>query len=201
MDEQEAVAWNRLIDRVAHGICRDFPDSNVEDIQQTLWVEVLKAQAAHKWLSPDTQHVASGLWFAGKKAALLERKEHLTISPQYGYRTRDIRTLLENHFNREEWVDCWTPEDAESELGDVGLEMQSDLARAWRRLSRPHKVLLFVKFALKESVDSRKLSKALERMADILNSYQPQRRPNGPGRRTVISNAHAAYLISKTIEE
>lgn len=201
MNEEEVLGWHRLIDKVAHGTARIFPDSTIEDLTQSLWVALLEAHEKNRWLTPDEKYAESGLWYAAKTAAWRERKQHLTISSQYGYRTEDIRTLLENFFDREEWAGTWTPDDAESELGDVGLEMQADLSRAWDRLKTPQKVIIYYHFGLKESVDSKKLSRAIARMADILNSYQPQRRPNGPGRRTVIGNAHANYLISNTIEE
>lgn len=201
MEDKEVIAWGKLIDKVAHGTARDFPDSNIEDLQQALWVALLEAQQKGHLITIDEQYAESALWYAAKTSAWSERKQHLTITPQYGYRTSDVRQLLENFFDREEWVGTWSPEDAESELGDVGLEMQTDLSRAWDRLKTPQKVTIYYHFGLKETVDSKKLSRAIARMADILNTYQPQRRPNGPGRRTVISNAHANYLISNTIEE
>lgn len=200
MDEQEALAWSRLIDKVAHGAARDFPDSSIEDITQALWITLLESQSRGKLLDTEEEYAESALWFAAKSAAWKERKEHLTISPQYGYRTSDIRGLLENFFNREEWMNSYTPEDAESELGDVGLEMQSDLSRAWDRLKPQYKVLIFTRFGLKENVDSKKLSRAISRMADILNTYQPPRRHNGPGRRKVISNARAQYELTNSLE-
>lgn len=201
MNEDEVRQWGRLIDKVSHLTVRDFPDSALEDVQQALWVCLLEAQSRGKMLSPEEEHVESAFWYAAKGQAWKERKEHLTITPQYGYRTSDVRVLLENFFNREEWPQSITPDDAKSELGNVGMEMQSDLSRAWDKLTNPHKVLILQHFGLKYSVDSKKLSRAISRMADILNTYQSPRRHQGPGRRHVISNAQAGYVLSNLEEE
>lgn len=201
MDEKEVLEWAPLVDKVARTTCRDFPDSDLEDIQQAIWEALLTAQEKGKLMTRDEQYAESALFYAAKTAAWRERKEHLTISPQYGYRTEDVRGLLQTYFSKEDWVNARVPEDAVSELGNVGLEMSTDLSRAWKRLTNPHKVLIFAHFGLRESVDSKKLSRAISRMADILNTYQPQGRHNGPGRRKVINNVSAREQISKNTEE
>ena len=196
MDNEEYYQWGEMIYRVARGTAKDFPDSSVEDLEQSIWVELLEKLKDNPELTPETKYMESTLWYVATSAAWRERKEHLTLSSQYGYRTKDVRALLVTFFDREHWLDAQIPEDAESELNDVGLEMSSDLSRAWDILSYPHKVLIFKQFALNEKQDSKKLSKAISRMADIINTYHYGLRKNpGPGARRVITNSGARATI------
>ena len=183
--------WEPLIWRVAQSTVRDFPDSTPDDIAQEIWVGLLEAQQRGEMLSIDEKHAESGLYYLAKTAGSKERKQHLTMSPQYSYRTKDVRELLHTFFDRRDWESAQVPEDAESELNDVGLEMSSDLSRAWDKLSRPHKVLIYCHFVKNEKQDSKKLSKAISRMADIINTYQPKSQREGTGTRRVWSNARA----------
>ena len=196
MDDEQYYQWEEAINRVARNTAKDFPDSNVEDLVQEIWVGLLEEIQKDPSLSIYDKYAESGLYFLAKSAAWRERKEHLTISTQYGYRTKDVRALLETFFDRESWGEAITPDDAASELNDVGLEMSSDLSRAWDILSYPHKVLIFKQFGLKEKQDSKKLSKAISRMADIINTYHYGLRKNpGPGARRVITNSGARATI------
>lgn len=195
MNDDEVAEWSQLIWPVARITARDFPEAEAEDIFQDVWIILMERQAAGKLLDINGDYVRTALFFAAKEAAWNERKQHLTISSQYGYRTSDIRNLFETFFNREDWYSAKVPEDAESEF-NVGVEMSSDLSRAWDQLSRPYKTLIYQRFGLGLTVDSKKLSKALSRAADILNNYETRHRPPGPGNRRVVTNAHASYLLA-----
>lgn len=203
MNENDVLAWDEMVKRVARNVARDFPDTEREDLEQDLWLELILAEqkAVDKGIgfTPEGRHSESALYYAAKELAVKTRKQHLTISTQYAYRTSDVRALLKTFFSKEEWLEANTPEDAISELGSVGMEMSSDLSRAWDLLYISHKVVIFRYFGLHEKVDTKKLSSAISRMADILNQYQPARRA-GVGTRKIISSATAKYITDRDRE-
>jgi len=195
MDDNEVPAWDLIIHKVARGVCSAAPGAEFEDVKAQLWVDLLEAQSRGELLSlEDSRAAEKALSFRGKTMAHNERRQHLTISVQYGYRTRDVTALFKTFFDREDWYDAIVPEDAYSELGSVALEMSSDLSRAWDRIPLHYRQVIFRKFALNHELD-RKDAKTLEnakrRITDILNEYQP---PNDK-RRTSISNARAQYIL------
>lgn len=196
-DEQEEL-WEAMLTRIAKATCRDFPDSDWEDIYQALWVRLCTIWKAGVLLDPESQFAESEMWYAAKSAAHKERTEHLVISPQYGYRTKDVRALLETLFDHESWMDAQVPEDAVSELGCVALEMSADLSRAYDKLNEDYKQLVFRFFALREEFDAptkKRLSKAIARMAEILNTYDGVTFVGGPGARRTLSNSFAEHII------
>jgi hypothetical protein len=201
-DEQEEL-WDKLLTKIAKATCRDFPDSDWEDIFQSLWLHLCEAWSKGVLLDPETKLAESEMWFAAKSAAWKERTEHLVVTPQYSYRTKDIRQLLETFFDRESWMEAQVPEDAVSELGNVALEMSADLSRAYDRLSKDYKTLIVRHFGLKEKLDAptkKRLSKAVARMAEILNTYGGVTHVGGPGARRTLSNSHANHIISNPYE-
>lgn len=195
MNEAVYYEWKEMVEFVARMICRQSPDSEVEDITQTLWEGLIKAQRKGKLMSPEEKYARSSLFFLGRTQAEIDRKNALIISPQYHYRTADVRLLLETFFDRENWYEATYPEDAESELGHPALECSADIARGWKRLRRPDQVVIFKRFALNEPVDSAKLTRACQRLADEINRYE-RRRFDGPGTRRVLSNAQAASRVA-----
>lgn len=196
MNDAQYEEWKPLVQRAARNVSRDFPDSETADLEQTIWEGLLLHQAKGKLMDPEAEYAETALIFLAKSQASVERKNHLTVSSQYAYRTADVRKLLETYFDRRDWYHAEIPEDAYSELGSVALEMSTDLSRAWDVLTRPHKTLIFLRFGLRHDVDSKKLSRAISRMADILNTYQPPKRAGGPGARKVLSNAHSNFIIA-----
>lgn len=196
-DEEEDL-WNEMTTRISKAVCRDFPDSDWEDIYQSMWIRLVKYWNAGKLTSPEDKYSESEMWFAAKAAAHKERTEHLVISPQYGYRTKDVRALLDTLFDHESWMDAQVPEDAVSELGCVALEMSADLSRAYDKLNEDYKQLVFRFFALREEFDAptkKRLSKAIARMAEILNTYDGVTFVGGPGARRTLSNSFAEHII------
>jgi len=73
-----------------------------------------------------------------------------------------------------------------------------DVARAWDRLPSQYKAVIFRTFALKDppinSTERVRLSHALGRCADIMNSYQGKT-SEVVGTRRVISNARARVIL------
>lgn len=196
VDDQQVYSWAPRIKQVAKTVARDSPDSEQDDLEQSMWVALITQETNGKPLDPDSEYATSALYYVARSQALNDRRDALRLSSQYAYRTKDVRVLLEVYFDRSEWGSAVTPEDAASELGNVGLEMSSDLSRAWDRLTWSHKVLIFSAFALGEKVDSKKLSSAVSRMCDIINEYQPSKR-DGLGTREILSNGQARTLLEE----
>lgn len=200
MNDKEVRDWESLINRVASSAGRKY-DMDQEDLGQDLWVYLLKAQAEGGMEDPQAENAEGNLWWICKTLAEKERSEHLTVSVQYAYRMHNVRMLLETFFDHEDWPRAHTPEDAKSELGAVGVEMSSDLSRAWNKLSTAHKTVIFSWFGLKnyDTVDRKALTRAIRRMTDVLNTYQGKP-PGVVGKRTVISNTRAAGIIRRQDE-
>lgn len=199
MTEEEVLLWQPMVERAGKGVARDFPDSEPDDLVQSVWEGLLRNQLEGKMLDPNQEYISSALRFIAKTAAWGTRKEHLTKSPQYAYRTKDVRNLFKTFFgSRADWTQAIIPQDAESEF-NVGMEMSSDLSRAWDILPNHYKVTIFSEFALGEPQDSKRVSRACARAADILNTYHPKgdRKPSmgAYAGRQVISNAHAKYIV------
>lgn len=190
------MSWSASVRRIATAVARDYPDTETEDLEQSLWEGILLAQQSGEMTDPTDVKADQNLYYIARLAAWNERKQHLTISSQYGYRTSDVRALLKTFFDRENWYDATTPEDAYSELGSVALEMSADLSRAYDKLETNQKVLIFQSFALNEKVDSKKLSRVISRMADIINTYQPGKRVEHPGGRRLVSSTLAKHITS-----
>jgi len=191
---EEFYLWDRLIRKIAYQTAREFPYVEPDDLRQTMWVALLERQKkVEVILLPTDKYAESTLRFVATRAAWKERRDHLTLSPQYGYRTKDIRVLFDSFFNRYDWLDATVPEDAKSELGPVQLELMGDLSRAFDRLDINHKRLLYRRHACHDVLsasEQKRLSKAYARVADILNTYQPA----APTRK-VLTNAQAQYIL------
>jgi len=189
--------WLPLVKQAAKYIASHFPDSEVEDLEMACWDGLLVYQSKGKLMSPDEQYAKSTLYFIAKTIASQARAEHLTISPQYAYRTEDITSLLEYFFEPSLWsTEMPYPEDAESELGNVGMEMGADLSRAWDVLTYDDRLLIFRRYAMQDmQTDRRKVSRAVGRMAQFLNNYQPPKEGR-TGNRKVITNSHARAIVN-----
>lgn len=198
MTSEEYAEWDELIGRAARSMNREYHYIEVDDLKQELWVEVLLAIEKGKpdtLLSPAAKNCQSALRFKAKSLAEKQRKQHLTISSQYAYRTRDVRKLLKTFFDRRQWMNAETPDDAQSEQGgNVKLEMSSDLSRAWDKLHPNYKALIWQEH-VGGGVEREmrwKLTRSYQKMADLVNSYVPMDEKVG---RRAISNSAAQAVI------
>lgn len=200
MTTEEVDEWTRLIKKAASAVARDFFAHHIiEDIEMAAWEALMLAQSKGKLMTPHDDHASSVLYYAAKSAAWDERKERLMLSPNYAYRTKDVRKILRTFFYKTTWPDAFVPDDARSlRAGNDGLELSSDVACAWDRLDVDYRRLIFRAFACGEDMDlptQKKLSHAVTRMADILNSYVPNASTHAVGSRRVVTNAHARHLV------
>jgi DNA-directed RNA polymerase specialized sigma24 family protein len=196
MDNEEVLEWAPRVKRVARAVTMDFPDVDQDDIEQSLWEGILGMQAKGKLLDQEGENVESMCFYMARSAAWTNRKEHLTLSVQYAYRTSDVRALLETFFDKSSWYDAQAPVDAYTELGSAALEMSADLSRAYDRLPEDYKKTIVLAFGVGAKLESKKVSRAIARMADILNS--PSTLTKRQPRRTVINNATAEGIIQNS---
>lgn len=186
--------WQRLCQRIARFTSYDFPDVDAEDIEGELYVFLTERNLWDK--DPETQGFAYALQRRANWHAWQERKEQLSRTSQYSYRTRDISIVLETMFDYSLWVDAFVPDDAKSNENSRdtdGIDLSVDLSWAYDRLSDEHKQAIFNRYVLhnhpeKGTAEYKRLSRAKTKMADILNNYWVED-PEGPSTRKVRSNA------------
>jgi len=200
MSDDFTSEWMELARRVARFTAVDFPDIEADDIEGKLLVFLAEKKLFDR--DPSSDGFAYALNRKAHYFAWQERKEHLQISPQYAYRTRDISMLLENLFDYTRWPDAQVPEDAksfENSLATDGIEMTSDMSWAYSHLPENYRRAIFCRYALRVipargSSEAKTLNRAKARMAEVLNThFRPQHA--GPGARTVVSNAQARYRL------
>ena len=187
-----------IVRKTAKFVARDFPEVDWEDLFQDVMLEVLSND---KIVSPEDDHISTGLYRIATEHAWEYRKQALYISPQYSYRTSDIRKILETAFNPSAWDSSFLPDDARSMSQDDRLVINSDIKRGMNYLPPDYVEALFKRYALKESTTKgsaaeKVLQRATERLTDVLNFYVFDNHHEGPGSRRAITNANARYIIS-----
>lgn len=189
--------FDDVVAKIAATVSREYPGIDSDDISQELYLTILTHRTRFK--DPDADGVTQALWTVAKRYARQLRTEGLHVSPQYGYLPEDIRRILEHTFCREEWPDTGVPEDAVSRKpASDSLDLQSDVSWAWEQLTLEEQRIIFEKYALRDdftATQRKRLSRAIERMVEILNTY---RRP-APARRA-IGNTHAQHIIGGSYE-
>lgn len=189
--------WNDVVTRVSVSVARDFPDSDSEDIAQHLWVVLLEKQ--EKFKDPDGAGVVGALFQIAKAHGMKLRSQALHISPQYAYRTTDIKRILETVFDRTKWMGGWVPEDAESIKDSAdALDLQSDISWGVTQLPEADRQVLGKRFVARdelEEAERKRLQRAIEKLTDIVNTYP---RPGHP--RRSMTNARAGYIIGSSYE-
>jgi hypothetical protein len=196
MSEDLVSLWGDAVKRTAGFVARDFPDVEREDVMQELFLFIMKHPTLE---SPDKPGSTMVLMKAARFYAWNQRKQHLQLSPQYSYRTSDIKAILETVFDQRDWANVRVPEDAQSEYNDVFLEINSDVKRAWESLGHAQKKVIFEKYALgidpQGQTEAKRLSRAIEKLTDAINWYQKPDNRDYVGTRRVITNANARYII------
>jgi len=182
MDTKEVNLWDEEIHKIARWLCREHPDVEFEDIKQDLWVVLLFFQEKGKLLELDDKYLRTTLRYRGTAICNKYRQQHLTISSQYGYRTKDVRNLFETFWFYEDWMTAELPDDAlnvDAERRHIrqeeGIHLSADLSAAFDKLTDEYKAIIYKEFRQSEDLDKNervKLSKALHRTAEILNTYR-----------------------------
>jgi hypothetical protein len=153
-----------------------------------------------KLVDPGENWVVRGLNQYAKKRCWWYRKRALTISAQYAYRTSDIRRMLESG-TLENSLYTELPADFETESFEDYVVASADITHAFLRLSTNYQTQIFRRYILGEvpigSTAEKRLSRAIERLTDIVNFYKFGTNHQGPGARKAISNARAAVIIAE----
>lgn len=186
--------WTDLIEQTARFISSDFPDVEYDDVRSTLVLFVLEKK---QLVDPDQPGAVTALQKAAKNYAWEQRKQHLSLSAQYSYRASDVRRILETFSNYRTWPNATTPEDAKSMKGNDSIEMSADISRAFSKLRGPYQDIIIARYRDKKtfesgSNDSKRFSRAIAALCDILNFYDVE----AYDRRQVMSNAHSQAIIS-----
>lgn len=189
--------FDDVVSKIAATVARDFPGIESGDISQHLYLTILQQRAHFK--NPDDAGVTGALWKIAKNYAAQLRAEGLHVSVQYSYSRKDIKRILENTFNREEWHLTYVPEDAESIKDSADeMDLQSDIKWGWTQLGEQEQRVIFEKYGLKEDLDAterKRLSRAIDNLTDIVNTYP---RPGMP--RRAMGNTKAQHIIGGSYE-
>lgn len=195
------LAFRDIIDRVSKSVCKDFPDLEVEDLSQELYLAVLTHRDTIPTPDEDNDPTALILHIA-KIYARKNRAQGLTVSAQYNYRQSDVRKILEESmWFYSQWSEGYVPEDDPSEYRHSdSIIARADISWAIERLPEHYKEAILNRFKLgmipqQATPEYRKLDRSLRKLTDILNSYKRDRPADGPGTRRVISNATARFII------
>lgn len=200
MNKQEKYSrWEDLVSRTARFVARDFPEVDEEDLFQDVMLEVLTND---KLVNPDDFGMPTALSRFATKKAWEYRTQGLYLSVQYAYRPSDVKRILQTVFLDEGARFTYQPEDMESFYEDDRLVANSDIKYAFDRLPPQYKEIIFKVFALKwefdnNSAERKRLNRAIDRMVQILNTYNKQYEYHGPGARKAISNATARSIINR----
>lgn len=182
MDTKEINLWDEEIHKVARYLCREHPDVEFDDMKQDLWLVLLAAHDKGKLLELDDKYLRTTLRLKGTEICNKYRQQHLTISPQYGYRTKDVRNLFETFWFYEDWLNAEIPDDALTTdrnpkyvKQDEGIHLTADLSVAYDKLPKNYQDIIYRAFREREDLtdtERKLLSAALARTADILNTYR-----------------------------
>jgi hypothetical protein len=188
--------WQDVGRKVAKWTSSDFPDVEEEDLFQDVMLYILNND---KLVDPKENWVVRGLNLYAKQRCWWYRKRALTISPQYAYRTSDIRRMLESG-TLENSLYTELPADFETESFEDYVVASSDITCGFLRLSTNYQTQIFKRYILGEvpigNTAEKRLSRAIERLTDIVNFYKFNIDHKGTGNRKAISNARAAKIIA-----
>lgn len=195
MTEDRYSQWEDIVKKTARFVARDFPEASEEDLFQDLMMFVLE----HPSLEAEHEYAARGLYNRGVMFAWEYRKQALYITSQYAYRTSDVRKILETLFDYREWDASFVPSDAKTFREDDRLAVNSDLMDAYQRISYTYQECIYDRYGKNiipvEPAEKSKLSRAIEKLTDVLNTYRNLENHEGPGRRKPISSTQARHII------
>lgn len=215
-----------VIDRVARKVSADYPDVDWQDVRQELVVFILEHGKSIKL----REHGGNPSWLLNRVAqtyCLKLRSQHMSLTPQYAYRTSDIQKILETAFFPEDRSETHVPDDARNPLSNTftvydqdgagsgvkdrdpfaevdAMEVASDVMAAYNRLNLDEKKAIFLRYALGQipensSYERKKLNHAVKKLTYKLNTYRG-RGLNDRTMRKAKSNAGSRAAIVATWE-
>lgn len=196
---EDYLQWEERIRSVASRTAQNFPDIDVEDLSQDLMMFVLEKEGALE--GRDEPLIRAALNRAAHTFAWNQRKQHLQLTAQYAYRTDDVRKVLEKLSSYANWEKMPVPDDARSLKGNDSVEISSDVKMAFDKMThKPYRDAIVSRYGkgvvpAQGSAESKRLSRAIACLTDILNYGYDSTDRAGPGSRTAVNNATAQYRI------
>lgn len=206
MNEQDYERLKRIVQYEARNLANDTSALvDAEDIEQEMWLHLVK-----RWkhfVGKDDGLVRSAVQKVGRSYCQSERYRFVIHSAQYVYTNEDVRALFgEAFFENGEWEKMPVKGDRTSIAVDNGGVVVAlwDLKEAFRSLKKPEQDAIVGKYyhgdELATSTERMRVSRAVDSVVRFLNEKVVASQEaahdydNGPGARTVISNAHAQAI-------
>lgn len=197
MTQNKYDLWKDACLRTAKYVAKDFPEVEAEDLFHDLILFVLENDNLK---SPNDFGMITAL---NRKAITLSweyRKQALYLTSQYCYRVSDIKKILEKVFHDDTWTTTYIPDDSKSIYDDDRMTANSDIKAAFQKLPDRYKKIINEVYLWRTDTDSnskRRLNRAIERLADILNFYTLRSGYEGPGNQVLHTNEYERFIIEK----
>lgn len=202
MSPRNLEDWIEPARKVARFVSFDYPDVEQDDIQQELLLFV--AENSTTLRDPDQVGAVQALEKRAKLYCREQRREHLSLTAQYSYRTSDVRRILETAFDYQDWENAFVPEDAKSDLhkSSDAVELTADIRWAMAYLPEQYQNAIYSAFREHDYPDGRtnsrkQLNRAVSALVDVLNWYHRGKPDEGIGTRKIVSNARAMGLLNR----
>lgn len=190
----------------ARKIARSYPGIDPDDIEQAILTRVAEQLGTFKRIGYTPEAMAGIFRQYGVKYANDERVAAYNFSDQYHYTAREVRALCGKALFDKEAFYASVENDPETVTRfDEIIARVVDLQAAYADLGVSEQELLRRRFLLGETLepsDTKRLQRAIDRLALRINVGRSKRRSthDGPGARTVVSNATAQITTSMTAE-
>lgn len=195
--------YGKTVEVKAGQLARAYPGIEAEDIQQEIYLEMLKP---HRLRDAELvpEYVERQAYLAGKTYCEKERYDYMFHSAQYVYTPREIRALFaEAFFDRDIWQKAPTKETSpDIQAGGVVISLW-DLDQAYETLTASEQIAIQKKCDMKETLiggEQDRYERAIDKVTRYLNrgiamkDYSGPEQHEGPGSRQAMSNADAQYI-------
>lgn len=185
-----------VIKRVAYRVAKDTYIVERDDLEQELVLFVLGRPTLP---TPEEAKgkfsMQSFLTRVAKMYAFEQKQQHYLIDPNVSYEVADIKVILETHFNRDHWTAITEGESVEDKIA-----AHSDVAWSLNQLKPDDKAFVATCYTSEKRPASgtkeyRRLRDIVIKVCNMLNHYTRADEGNGVGRRKVISNSQADFII------
>jgi len=193
MSKEETERWSDSVEEVARFVASAYPDVDKEDLQQDLWVWVLEQE---RFSNPDDDGCRTAMYWLARKKSAKYRAEHLSLSPQYCYRSDDIREILDG------WPNVLTSDTTDRSFSEQ-VAVHSDVMWAFSQLSDNYREAIIDRYGADKEIPAsgtaarKTLNRAINKLTDILNTYSRTGVTAGPTVRRVLTNSQSRHRINE----
>lgn len=197
----------RDIERAARHIQLEWPEvvDSWEDMASDIMALLVKDNQGIKIQQLDPKAKRKTLHMIGQQIASSMRDDYEHFTGNYLYSTNEVRSILGSGILKELTETVELPgTDRDWAVGDkksVTRLEHVDVLNAFNQLEGHHRGILIRRFNQGEqldNVDRKDLTRAVDRLTDILNRTRRRQasQHNGPGSRKAISNSRARQEVS-----